>query len=163
MKIQLLALVAISVTACAGRPDGRVPDPTPSQAAPLAVTVSRQVDSAGYLYALVQIQNRSDQPVCIDREALENSSSFAMHLDLRRGTRLIGFRNPGYIPLPLLGTSTLSPGATVTRRFGMSNRFALTEAELVTYRDLQIAARFTAHDCGVSSRYEVGTGWQPFR
>jgi hypothetical protein len=163
VKIHLLALLAISATACAGRPGEGVPDPTFSQVTPLAVKVSREVDPDGHLYALVQIQNRSDHRVCIDRDALDNGSSFAMHFDLRRRGRSIGFRNPGYIPPPLLGISTLSPGATVERRFGMSNRFAVTEAELVSYRDLQVSARFDTRDCAGSSRSEVRTGWEPFR
>ncbi len=163
MRRALPGLIAVFLAGCAGTtdrtPDGDIELP-PS---PLALSVSREVDPEGHLYARVQIRNASDHPVCIATDVLERETTFAMHIALRRRSHApIAFRSPGYVPPPLPGVSTLEPGAEVSRRYPLSNRFAPTEGALVGYRDLEILARFSAGGCPGVFQYPIDSGWRPF-
>lgn len=164
MRSAILSLTAIVATIWLPAAQGNARGHIGRSDAPLALTLSKEVDADGHLYALVRMRNQSDHPICIDRDILENDASWALHLDLRRRShRPIAFGNPGYVPAPLEGVVTLQPGAEVTARTVVSIRFVVAERELVAARDLEMSAEFTARACAGAAKYRITTGWRPFQ
>jgi hypothetical protein len=99
---------------------------------------------------LVTITNRSQRPVCIAAEALQNPFTYEMDVEARdlRGRHLT-YSNPGYILEPLRGVVRLNPGTSSRGYYHLSRFRAVTDRRLPRGTSVRVAFRYG--DCSRSS------------
>jgi hypothetical protein len=150
-----LFLAALMTVACA-----TVDVAAPASAADLAISLHREV-SGGHPVAVVTITNRSDKPVCLRAEILQNPDSYEMDLRLRdRGRRPVRFHEPGYVLPPIRGNVRLEPGQTARGQYFLDSRFRLRRAGNPFPPGMSAQAAFQYDYCDDTSSLRATSAWQ---
>jgi hypothetical protein len=153
-----LFLAALMTVACATTDVA-----APASAADLAISLRRDVSDARPV-VVVTITNRSDKPVCLRAEILQNPYSYEMDLRLRdRGRRRVRFHEPGYIPPRIRGNVRLEPGETGRGQYFLDSRFRLRAAGNPFPSGLSARAAFLYDYCDDSAPLRATSAWQPLR
>jgi hypothetical protein len=150
-----LLLPALITIACA----------TPHVASPpagdLAISLHRDVSGVRPVL-VVTITNRSDKPVCLRAEVLQNPYSYEMNLRLRdRSRRPVRYRESGFVPPPIRGHVRLDPGATGRGEYFLDSRFRLRAAGNPFPSGMSAQAAFPYDYCDGSTSLRAASTWQP--
>jgi hypothetical protein len=153
--LSLSLLPALMIVACA----------TPNVALPaagdLAISLHRDVSGVRPIL-VVTITNRSDKPVCLRAEVLQNPYSYEMNLGLRdRGRRPVRYYEPGFLTPPIRGNVRLEPGETGRGQYFLDARFRLRAAGNPFPSGLSARAAFAYDYCEDSAPLRATSAWQP--
>jgi hypothetical protein len=124
----------------------------PTRPNDMEITLRRGLDDRQKQLLVVRIENRSQYPICLSRDVIENPYSTEIQIHYRDARRRDRTYNPdGYILEPLPGSVRIEPGASVEGRHTLEGGYrGLREGEPFP-RDWQAQIGFEYGYC--SDRY----------
>jgi hypothetical protein len=154
-RLSLSIFFALISVACA------TPD-VASPASPGDLTILLHRDASGaHPILVVTITNRSDKPVCLPAEVLQNPDSYEMDLRLRdRGRRPVRSHEPGFLIPPIRGSVRLEPGQTARGQYFLDSRFRLRAAGNPFPSGMSAQAAFPYDYCDDTSSLRAASAWQ---
>jgi hypothetical protein len=153
-RFGLLLLPALTTVACATPPVA-----SPATASDLAVSLRRDV-SGDRPILVVTITTRSDNPVCVRAEVLQNPYSYEMSLGLRtRYRHPVGYHESGFVPPRIPGNVRLEPGATGRGEYYLDSRFRLPRTGTPFPEGMSAQAAFSYDYCDDSLSLRATSAW----
>lgn len=154
------AFIAILIVSSCTAPRAEPLAERPIAAEDLAISLRRDT-LEGRPILVVELTNRSHDPLCIHADALQNPYSGYMQLRLRdsRGRR-IGYQPPGLIEPPIEGVIRVEPGG-VERRPYFLGRFILRNNGVPFPQGLSAQASVRYGICNDIWAREAISEWQP--